>query len=140
MAKGQHVEQGKEADLSPPVKTGSSPAHSKVQKNGTLTEKSAMRRVALDLAVKKISYCEVRNGQVVSRRTVGSLGSLKDLIGPTCEPARVAIEACREAWHVHAELTRWGNEVCLVDTTRVRRSVWASTDARRIASMRRSLR
>jgi transposase len=80
-----------------------------------------MRSVALDLAVKKICYCEVRGGQVLSRRTVSSLASLKDLLGPECKPARVAIEACREAWHVHAELTRWGNDVRLVDTTRVRR-------------------
>jgi len=79
-----------------------------------------MRSVALDLAVRKISYCEVEVGHVVARRTVTSLSSLKELLGPECLPARIAIEACREAWHVHAELTRWGNEVLLVDTTRVR--------------------
>jgi transposase len=79
-----------------------------------------MRSVALDLAVRKISYCEVEAGNVVARRTVTSLSSLKELLGPECLPARVAIEACREAWHVHAELTRWENEVLLVDTTRVR--------------------
>ena len=119
--KGNTSKKGKEADLSPPVKAGNGPAHSAVQKDGTQKEKSAMRSVALDLAVKKISYCEVRDGQVVSRRTVSSLTSLKDLLGPECKPARVAIEACREAWHVHAELTRWGNDVRLVDATRVRR-------------------
>jgi transposase len=32
----------------------------------------------------------------------------------------VAIEACREAWNVHKRLSEWGNEVLLVDTTRVR--------------------
>jgi transposase len=80
-----------------------------------------MRSVALDLAVKKICYCEVQDGQVVNRRTVSSLGSLKDLLGPQCAPSRVAIEACREAWHIHTVLTRWENEVLLVDTTRVRR-------------------
>ena len=111
----------KEADLSPPVKTGSGPAHSEVQKMGTQKERPAMRSVALDLAVRKIAYCEVRKGQVLRRRTVSSLESLRDLLGPDREPSRVAIEACREAWHVHAELTRWGNEVILVDTTRVRR-------------------
>jgi transposase len=79
-----------------------------------------MRSVALDLAVRKISYCEIEAGHVVARRTVTSLSSLRELLGPECLPARVAIEACREAWHVHAELTRWGNEVLLVDTTRVR--------------------
>jgi transposase len=111
----------KEADLSPPVKTGSGPAHSEVQKMGTQKERPAMRSVALDLAVRKIAYCEVQKGQVLIRRTVSSLESLRDLLGPACLPSRVAIEACREAWHVHAELTRWGNEVILVDTTRVRR-------------------
>jgi len=80
-----------------------------------------MRSVALDLAVKKISFCEVESGNVLVRRTVSTLSSLKGLLGPECLPARVAIEACREAWHVHAELTKWGNEVLLVDTTRVRR-------------------
>jgi transposase len=79
-----------------------------------------MRSVALDLAVRKISYCEIEAGQVLVRRTVTALSSLKDLLGPGCCPARVAIEACREAWHVHAELTSWGNDVLLVDTTRVR--------------------
>jgi transposase len=80
-----------------------------------------MRSVALDLAVKKISFCEIEAGEVLSRRTVSSLSSLKEVLGPECFPARVAIEACREAWHVHAVLTKWGNEVLLVDTTRVRR-------------------
>jgi transposase len=32
----------------------------------------------------------------------------------------VAIEACREAWWIHAQLTDWGNDVLLVDTTRSR--------------------
>ena len=32
----------------------------------------------------------------------------------------MAIEACREAWHVHDELTEWGHQVLVVDTTRVR--------------------
>jgi transposase len=80
-----------------------------------------MRSVALDLAVKKISYCEVESGRVLLRRTVTSLESLKSLLGPTCASANVAIEACREAWHVHSRLTQWGNQVLLVDTTRIRR-------------------
>ena len=80
-----------------------------------------MRSVALDLAVKKISFCEIGAGEVLARLTLSSFSTLKDLLGPECVPARVAIEACREAWHVHSELTKWGNEVLLVDTTRVRR-------------------
>jgi transposase len=79
-----------------------------------------MRNVALDLAARKISYCEVAAGQVQARRTVSSLGALEELLGPSCPPARVAIEACREAWHAHATLEGWNNQVLLVDTTRVR--------------------
>ena len=42
------------------------------------------------------------------------------MLGPGCKRARVAIEACREAWHVHDVLTQWGHEVLLVDTTRTK--------------------
>lgn len=108
------------ADVSSPAEADGGPAHSKVQKSGARKETPAMRSVALYLAVRKISYCEIDAGQVLVRRTVNALSSLKDLLGPGCSPARVAIEACREAWHVHAELTSWGNDVLLVDTTRVR--------------------
>jgi hypothetical protein len=31
------------------------------------------------------------------------------------------MEACREAWHVHDLLVKWGNEVVLSDTTRRKR-------------------
>jgi transposase len=79
-----------------------------------------MRNVALDLGVREISYCEVLQGKVVCRRTVRELEQLKDLLAKG-EPATVAIEACREAWHVHETLTAWGNTVLLVDTTRARR-------------------
>lgn len=79
-----------------------------------------MRSVALDLGAKKIAYCEVRGGEVVDRMTVSSLSSLEPVLGNSAEPARVAIEACREAWFIHATLTGWGNEVLLVDTTRSR--------------------
>jgi transposase len=79
-----------------------------------------MRNVALDLAVRKISFCEVKDEQVVQRRTVSRLDALEDLLGQETPAARVAIEACREAWHVHDRLTGWGHEVLIVDTTRVR--------------------
>jgi transposase len=78
-----------------------------------------MRSVALDLGAKKIAYCEVADGRVVERRTVRALRELLALLGPNRPKARVAIEACREAWHVHDELTGWGHDVLLVDTTRV---------------------
>lgn len=79
-----------------------------------------MRSVALDLGVKKIAYCEVANGVVIDRATVTSLAALESRLGPKTPPARVAIEACRESWFVHAKLTEWGNEALLVDTTRSR--------------------
>jgi hypothetical protein len=80
-----------------------------------------MRSVALDLGAKKIAYCEVSGGKVIARAMVSSLSSLQPMLGPEAKPARVAIEACREAWFVHAKLTEWGNEVLLVDTTRSRK-------------------
>ena len=80
-----------------------------------------MRSVALDLGAKKIAYCEVSGGKVIDRGTVGSLSSLEPMLGPKAQPARVAIEACREAWFIHAKLTEWANEVLLVDTTRSRK-------------------
>ena len=79
-----------------------------------------MRNVALDLGVKKTSYCEVANGKVVQRATVTQVESLSTLLGTGEPPARVAIEACREAWFVHDLLMSWGNEVLIVDTTRCR--------------------
>ncbi|WP_170229999.1 IS110 family transposase [Polyangium fumosum] len=79
-----------------------------------------MRNVALDLGVREISFCEVAQGKVVQRRTVRSLDALDDLLGPDSPPAKVAVEACREAWVVHDKLRAWGHEVLLVDTTRSR--------------------
>jgi transposase len=79
-----------------------------------------MRSVALDLGTKKSTYCEVAKGQVVQRTTVSQVSSLDGLLGPDQPAARVAIEACREAWYVHDLLTEWGNQVVLVDTTRSR--------------------
>jgi hypothetical protein len=60
----------------------------------------------------------VKDDAVVRRTTVGALETLEPLLGPEQPAARVAIEACREAWFVHRKLTDWGNEVLLVDTTR----------------------
>jgi hypothetical protein len=47
--------------------------------------------------------------------------TLETELGVDQPPAVVAIEACREAWHVHDLLKTWGNEVVVIDTTRVRR-------------------
>jgi transposase len=78
-----------------------------------------MRIVALDLSAKKISFCELSAGRVVKQGTVLGLEGLSDLLGANTPPARVAIESCREAWHVHDELVARGHEVLVVDTTRV---------------------
>lgn len=79
-----------------------------------------MRSVALDLGAKSISYCEVKDGQVVDRATVRKLSDLQDRLGPKATAARVAFEACREAWHVHDWLARAGHTPLMVDTTRVK--------------------
>lgn len=76
-----------------------------------------MRSVALDLGVKKICLSEAKGGSIVHRATVRSVADLLPSLGPDTAPARVAIEACREAWAVHAQLSDWGKDVCLVDTT-----------------------
>ncbi len=78
-----------------------------------------MRSVALDLG-RKITFCEVAGEKVVRRATVGSFGDLERLLGPRAAPARVAIEACREVWHVERRLREWGHEPLVVDTTRVK--------------------
>jgi transposase len=107
------------ADLKPSAIAGGGPTRSKAQSKGP-EERSAMRSVALDLGVKKICLSEARGESIVHRATVRSVEELLPLLGPDTPPARVAIEACREAWAVHARLSAWGKDVCLVDTTRSR--------------------
>jgi transposase len=79
-----------------------------------------MRNVGLDLGARKISFCEVKGGKVVGRVTVTGLDGLDTLLGPEAAKASVAIEACREAWHVHDVLVSRGHHVLVVDTTRVK--------------------
>jgi transposase len=62
----------------------------------------------------------VKNAQVVERATETSLSGLERLLGPNTPPAKVAFEACREAWAVHDQLEAWGHEPLMLDTTRVR--------------------
>lgn len=78
-----------------------------------------MRSIGLDLGTRKISYCIVE-ASGVRRGTVSGLDELEELLGPGTSPARIGFEACREAWHVHATLTDWGQTPLLIDTTRVR--------------------
>lgn len=108
------------ANLPPRVLARGTPARSEGATRVGAKGRSAMRTVALDLGVRKISYCEVADGEVLERGTVSQLGALERLLGPECPPARVAIEACREAWFIHDRLTEWGNEVLVLDTTRTK--------------------
>jgi hypothetical protein len=64
--------------------------------------------------------CEIDGEDVVQRATVGSVKELERTLGANSVQAHVAIEACREAWHVHDQLVAWGHEVTIVDTTRVK--------------------
>jgi len=79
-----------------------------------------MRKIGLDLGARHIAWCEVANGVVSGRGSVGRLGELEPILGPATEPADVAFEASREAWHVHDVVAGWGNRPLILDTTRVR--------------------
>ena len=79
-----------------------------------------MRSVGLDLGSKKYSLCEVAEGRVVKRETCHGMAALQKVLGPETAPARVAIEACRETWHLASVLRAWGHEPIIIDTTRVR--------------------
>jgi len=115
-------QKGAENEAIPPPpgeNPGSAPTRSVTQLIGAQGE-MAMRIVALDLGTKKVCYCELSQGQVIQRATVSEVRSLEHLLGPAQPGAKVAIEACREAWYVHDLLVLWGNEVVLIDTTRSR--------------------
>jgi len=82
-----------------------------------------MRNVALDLGSKGIAVSEVRDGKVIQRWKVDDLSGLEKIVGANSPMARVAFEACREAWHVHDWLKLRGHEPVVADTTRVRTEV-----------------
>jgi len=109
----------KKADLSLKDMASSTPTRSETQTRGA-SERSAMRSVALDVGVRQIALCEVKDGQVLERATVRSVSALEKYLGPNTPKAHVAIEACRDAWALHDRLQQWGHEVVMVDTTRVR--------------------
>jgi transposase len=79
-----------------------------------------MRSVGLDLGVRHIAFCEVKDGKVVDRGAVRSLSQLALRLGPKSAPAEVGFEACREGWHVHDTLKKWGHRPRMLDTTRIR--------------------
>jgi transposase len=110
----------KKAAVPPLVaEAASTPARSETQLEMGAQGRTAMRNVALDLG-NRITYARAEGGAVVERRVFSSLAEAEPLLGPKTTPARVAVEASREAWFVHDTLTSWGHEVTLVDTTRVR--------------------
>ena len=80
-----------------------------------------MRSVGLDLGARHIAWCEVIGGKVTRRGSVRRLSELEPVLGPQTPPAPVAFEACREGWHVHDVLERWGKIPKMLDTTRIRR-------------------
>ena len=80
----------------------------------------AMRTVALDLAARRVDYCEIAEGGVIERGVLRGLSQLETRLGPATPAARVAFEACREGWYVAERLSAWGHEPVMVDTTRVK--------------------
>jgi transposase len=78
-----------------------------------------MRNVALDLG-NRITYARAEGGAIVERAVFNSLDEALSLLGRGTSPAKVVIEASREAWFVHDTLTSWGHKVVIADTTRVR--------------------
>ncbi|MGO9834119.1 MAG: IS110 family transposase, partial [Polyangiaceae bacterium] len=115
--------QNRKTDLPPAAETAGAPACSEAQvvaRRLGAQGRSVVRNVGLDLGARHIAYCEVADGQVVERATFRSLAELERKVGPGTPDARVAFEACREGWHVHDTLRRWGKEPVMLDTTRVR--------------------
>ena len=112
----------KVTDPLPAEHTADTPACSKAQDAGRLgaQRRSVMRSVGLDLGVRHIAFCEVKDGAVVDRGSVRRFSQLAGRIGPDTTPAQVGFEACREAWHVHDQLKQWGHLPRMLDTTRVR--------------------
>jgi hypothetical protein len=106
------------ADLQEAAHAADTVTRSEAQSTGA-QGRSTMRSVALDLCG-KITLCEVTDGKVVRRATVSTFGGLESVLRPKTPPARVAIEACREAWHIERRLREWGHVPLVADTTRVK--------------------
>ena len=107
------------ADLSPEAHASSAPTRSKTQTTGAEERSAVARVVGLDLGA-KVSYCELEGEQVVERGSAAGLAEIVWLLGPNTPPAKVAFEACREAWAVYDQLLLWGHEPLMIDTTRAR--------------------
>jgi transposase len=74
----------------------------------------------LDLGKRETSWCEVRDSEVIARGVIHELAELESILGESCEQARVAFEASREALHVYDWISARGHTPVVVDTTRVR--------------------
>ncbi len=109
------------ANLPPVVDTADTPACSEAQDARRLGAQGrlAMRSIGLDLGVRHIAFCEVKDGKVVDRGAVRSFSQLESRLGPKTANAVVGFEACREGWHVHDTLLQWGHRPRMLDTTRV---------------------
>lgn len=110
---------GKAVDSPPQAFACDTPARSKAHRKVGAQGEATVRTIALDLG-SRITYCEVSDGEVKKRTSAESLDGLRGLLGPQTPKAQVAVEACREAWHVMDQLREWGHSPVLVDTTRVR--------------------
>lgn len=104
--------------LPPSANALGTPKRSETQRSGA-RGRTTMRTVALDYG-NRTTLCEVRRGEIVVRASATELGQLSRWIGPNTPPARVAVEACREAWWIARKLEEWGHTPVLVDTTRAR--------------------
>lgn len=104
--------------LPPSANALDTPTRSVTHKTGA-RGRTTMRTVALDYG-NRTTLCEVKDGEVVARATAGGLVQLARWIGPNTAPARVAVEACREAWWIARKLKEWGHTPVVVDTTRAR--------------------
>ena len=104
------------------VQTIDTPACSEAQDARRLGAQGrpVMRSIGLDLGVRHIAFCEVKDGEVVDRGGVRSFSQLRSRLGPESAPAVVGFEACREGWHVHDVLEQWGHRPRMLDTTRIR--------------------
>jgi transposase len=102
----------------PAVESGL-PTRSRTQPIEGAKEKLVMRTIGIDLGARKVVMCELVDCKA-KLRTCRSVQDLSDCLGPNTPKARILVEACREAWHVHDLLVSWGHEVLVLDSTRAK--------------------
>lgn len=77
-----------------------------------------MRKIALDLGLRKIVLAERRDGEVYMLH-FGSMAKLKAHLKGNVAAAEVAFEACSAAWALAKWLRQQGHVPVMIDTTRV---------------------